>query len=114
MSCWQATPSADGPAWPLTACCCWCWLACRRAAIDAHLIVCHTCAGDEAESVVAVLRVLPEVDVAVVEDVCGHIDVVEGLGREHHAHIITCSRHSSLALQTHSAKAAMSGFITEW
>ena len=34
------------------------------------------------------LRVLPEVDVAMVEDVGTHVDIVEALGREHHAYII--------------------------
>ncbi len=48
----------------------------------------RTCAGDEAEGVVAVLGVLPELDVAVVEDVRTGVQVVEGLGRQHHAHIV--------------------------
>ena len=34
------------------------------------------------------LRVLPEVDVAMVEDVGTHVDIVEALGRKHHAYII--------------------------
>ena len=37
------------------------------------------------------LCVLPEVDVAVVEDVGAHLDVVEALGRQHHAHVIACT-----------------------
>ena len=48
----------------------------------------HTGTGDEAKGVVAVLRILPELDVAVVEDVRAGVQVVEGLRRQHHAHIV--------------------------
>ena len=43
---------------------------------------------DEADGVVADLRVLPELHVAVVEDVGVRVDVVEALRREHHAHVV--------------------------
>ena len=36
------------------------------------------------------LRILPEVDVSMVEDVCVLVQVEEGLGGEDHAHIVTC------------------------
>ena len=49
-----------------------------------------TCAGNEAQGIIAMLCVLPEVDVGVVEDVCVLVQVEEGLGREDHAHIVTC------------------------
>ena len=39
-----------------------------------------TCAGDEAVDIVAVLSILPEIDVAMVEDVSPDIQVVEALG----------------------------------
>ena len=38
-----------------------------------------TCAGDEAQGVIAWLHVLPEVDVAVVEDVLMQVQVVKAL-----------------------------------
>ena len=49
---------------------------------------CCTCAGDEVDGVVAVLRILPELDVGVVEDVGVGLQVVEGLRRQDHAHVI--------------------------
>lgn len=48
----------------------------------------RTGTGDEAQRVVAVLRVLPKLDVAVVEDVRAGRQVVEGLRREHHSHVV--------------------------
>lgn len=48
-----------------------------------------TCAGDEVQAVIAWLHVLPEVDVGVVEDVGVQVQVVESLGAENHAHIVT-------------------------
>ena len=47
------------------------------------------CAGYEANGIVAGLHVLPEVDVAVVENVCMQIHVVEALGTEHHGDIVS-------------------------
>lgn len=35
------------------------------------------------------LGILPEIDVAMVEDVGTNIDVVEALGRQHHANVIS-------------------------
>ena len=49
-----------------------------------------TCARYEAKGVVARLHVLPEVHIRVVKDVGVEIQVVEALGGQHHAHIITC------------------------
>lgn len=57
---------------------------------SASVCVCHTCAGNEAQSVVARLHVLPEVDVGVVEDVLMQVEVVEALRGQHHANVITC------------------------
>lgn len=52
-----------------------------------------TCAGDEVDGVVAVLRVLPELDVGVVEDIAVGARVVEGLGAQHHSHVIAAIQH---------------------
>lgn len=52
-----------------------------------------TCAGDEAQSIIARLHVLPEVDVGVVENVLMQVEVVEALRGKHHPHIITCHAH---------------------
>ena len=49
----------------------------------------RTRAGDEPDGVIAVLSILPELDVGVVEDVRIDVDVVVALGGEHHAHIVT-------------------------
>lgn len=54
---------------------------------ETHQEVC-TGAGDEAQSVIAWLHVLPEVHVGVVEDVGVHVEVVETLGRQDHADIV--------------------------
>ena len=48
-----------------------------------------TGAGDEGQGVVANLRILPELHIGVVEHVAAHVDVVEGLGAQNHAHIIS-------------------------
>jgi hypothetical protein len=48
----------------------------------------HTCARNEAQGIVSRLRVLPEMDVGVVEDVGVDVQIVEGLGGEHHADVI--------------------------
>ena len=48
----------------------------------------NTCAGNEAKSVISWLRILPEMNVGVVENVCVQPQVVEGLGGEHHANIV--------------------------
>ena len=48
----------------------------------------RTCAGIEAQRVIAVLRVLPELHIGVIEDIGIDVHVVEALRREHHAHII--------------------------
>ncbi len=47
-----------------------------------------TCAGDEVDGVVAVLRILPELDIGVVEDVGVLAQIVEALRRQHHAHVV--------------------------
>ena len=52
--------------------------------------MCHTCAGNEAQGVVARLHVFPEVDVRVVEDVLMQVEVVKALGGQHHANVVTC------------------------
>ena len=59
--------------------------------LEVWALLCYacTCAGDEAKSVIAMLRILPELDVAVVEDIGMWVQVVEALWREDHAHIIT-------------------------
>ena len=44
-------------------------------------------AGNESEGIVAMLSILPEVDVAMVENVGLHIDIVEALRGQHHPHI---------------------------
>lgn len=46
-------------------------------------------AGNEPKGVIAVLGILPEVDVAMVEDVSTHVDIVETLGRQNHADIVS-------------------------
>ena len=51
-------------------------------------VVCCTCAGDEVDGIIAVLRILPKLDVGMVEDVGMGLQVVERLGRQHHAHVI--------------------------
>mmetsp|Transcript_14192 Transcript_14192/g.42859 ORF Transcript_14192/g.42859 Transcript_14192/m.42859 type:complete len:266 (-) Transcript_14192:1319-2116(-) len=56
-----------------------------------------SCAGDEAQGVVARLHVLPEVDVGVVEDVAALVEVPEALGTEHHAHVIAAVQHGDHA-----------------
>lgn len=48
----------------------------------------RTSTGDESKCVIAVLRILPELNVAVIEDVSAWVQVVKGLGREHHANIV--------------------------
>jgi len=48
----------------------------------------QTCARDEAQGIVSRLRVLPEMDVGVVEDVGVDVQVVESLGGEHHADVV--------------------------
>ena len=53
-----------------------------------------TCAGDEAQGVIATLRILPEVDVAVVKDVSLDVDIVEALWGQDHAHIVTYTASS--------------------
>lgn len=45
-------------------------------------------AGDEPKGIIAMLRILPEVDVAMVEDICLHIDIVKTLWGQDHAHIV--------------------------
>ncbi len=47
-----------------------------------------TCAGDEVDGIVAVLGVLPKLHIGVIEDVGVLAQVVEGLRRQHHAHVI--------------------------
>lgn len=47
-----------------------------------------SCAGDEAQGVVAWLHVLPEVHVGVVEDVGVQVEVVEALRRQDHANVV--------------------------
>lgn len=46
------------------------------------------CAGVEADSIISVLRILPKLYVAMVEDVSVQVHIVKALGRENHAHII--------------------------
>ena len=53
----------------------------------------HTCAGNESKGIVSGLHVLPEVDVLVIEDVAVQVEVVEALGGENHAHIVTAIHH---------------------
>lgn len=50
----------------------------------------RTCTGDEAEGVIAVLGILPKLDVAVVEDIGGGVEVVERLRRQDHPHVVAC------------------------
>ena len=50
---------------------------------------CCTCAGDEVDGIIAMLRVLPKLDVAVIEDILVGVHIVEGLRGQHHAHIVT-------------------------
>lgn len=52
-----------------------------------HQEVC-TGAGDEAQSIIAWLHVLPEVNIGVVEDVGVHVEVVETLRRQDHADVV--------------------------
>lgn len=47
------------------------------------LSLCLTCTGDEAEGIIARLHILPEVDVAVIEDVLVQVEVVEALQAAH-------------------------------
>lgn len=49
----------------------------------------RTCTGDEAEGIIAMLGILPKLDVAVIEDVRGGVEVVERLRRQDHAHIVS-------------------------
>ncbi len=48
-----------------------------------------TSTGAEPDGIVAVLGVLPKLDVAMIEDVLVGVRVVEGLGGQHHAHIVS-------------------------
>ncbi len=48
----------------------------------------RTCTGDEPDGIIAVLRILPEMNIGVVEDVGPHAQIVEALGGEDHAHIV--------------------------
>ena len=45
-------------------------------------------AGDEAQGIIARLHVFPEMDVGVVEEVSIGIQIVKGLGGQHHPHIL--------------------------
>ncbi len=49
----------------------------------------HTGTGDEADGIIAVLRILPKLDVPVVENVLIGVHIVEGLRRQHHPHIVS-------------------------
>lgn len=49
----------------------------------------HACAGDEVQRVIAGLGVLPELHIGVIEHICAHIHIVEALGGQHHAHIVS-------------------------
>lgn len=48
----------------------------------------RACAGDEPQSIVAVLGILPEVDVGMVEHVRVQPQIMEALGGQDHAHIV--------------------------
>jgi hypothetical protein len=48
----------------------------------------RTCTGDEPDGIIAVLCILPEMDIGVVEDISPHAQIVEALGGEDHAHIV--------------------------
>ena len=47
------------------------------------------CAGDEAYGIVAMLRILPEVDVGMIEHISMQPEVVEALWGQNHAHIVS-------------------------
>ena len=45
------------------------------------------CATDETKGVIPWLHVLPEMNIAMIEDICCTIQIMEALRRQHHAHI---------------------------
>ena len=45
------------------------------------------CTADESQCIITRLHVFPEMDVAVIEDICGPVQVVEALRRKPHADI---------------------------